>query len=388
MRNAAVDTPGVEPSGEHDLGRQERAVLDAIAANPYVGQQDIATALGLARSTIAAHIGTLTRKGYILGRAYVLPESRRIVCLGGATLDSKFQTRAPLRRHTSNPVDGQRSFGGVARNVAESLARMGAEVSLVSAVGDDENGRALIRHLREIRVDTGRIVVAPGRRTAEYSAILGPDGALEFGLADMGVLDTFTLADLDRHWPHIAAAAWVFADCNLAPDVLSTLLTRRQTSRFRLAIDTVSTPKAARLPADLRGLDVMFLNRDEADAYLATAGREPAATPEAAAAALRDAGAAAVVLTLGADGLIVADGSGVTAVAAVPAASIDVTGAGDALIAATLFRCLQGEPIVDAARAGALLAALTTETDASVHPELSPTLLDTRMSRRAIAAIS
>ena len=39
-----------------DLGQQEQAVLDAITANPFAGQQEIAAALGLARSTVAAHI--------------------------------------------------------------------------------------------------------------------------------------------------------------------------------------------------------------------------------------------------------------------------------------------------------------------------------------------
>ncbi|MES0033817.1 winged helix-turn-helix transcriptional regulator [Mesorhizobium sp. M0046] len=51
-----------------DLGAQEQAVLDLIAANPFAGQQDIATVLGIARSTVAAHIVQLVNKGYILGR--------------------------------------------------------------------------------------------------------------------------------------------------------------------------------------------------------------------------------------------------------------------------------------------------------------------------------
>ncbi|MBP0651261.1 winged helix-turn-helix transcriptional regulator, partial [Mycobacterium tuberculosis] len=53
-----------------DLGDQERAVLDAVTANPFAGQQEIATSLGLARSTVAAHIVQLVQKGYILGRGY------------------------------------------------------------------------------------------------------------------------------------------------------------------------------------------------------------------------------------------------------------------------------------------------------------------------------
>ncbi|TIW31830.1 MAG: winged helix-turn-helix transcriptional regulator, partial [Mesorhizobium sp.] len=104
-----------------DLGAQERAVLDLIAANPFAGQQDIASALGIARSTVAAHIVQLVNKGYILGRGYVLPASKRMICIGGAVLDRKYHAKKDLIFGTSNPVDGYRSFGGVARNVAENL---------------------------------------------------------------------------------------------------------------------------------------------------------------------------------------------------------------------------------------------------------------------------
>ncbi|TIT26103.1 MAG: winged helix-turn-helix transcriptional regulator, partial [Mesorhizobium sp.] len=76
-----------------DLGAQEQAVLDLIAANPFAGQQDIATALGIARSTVAAHIVQLVNKGYILGRGYVLPASKRMICIGGAVLDRKYHAK-------------------------------------------------------------------------------------------------------------------------------------------------------------------------------------------------------------------------------------------------------------------------------------------------------
>jgi pseudouridine kinase len=73
--------------------------------------------------------------------------ARGVVCVGGATVDRIYRAQALLRLGTSNPVTSVRSFGGVARNVAESLGRLGTEVALVSAVGDDENGRALTAHL-------------------------------------------------------------------------------------------------------------------------------------------------------------------------------------------------------------------------------------------------
>jgi pseudouridine kinase len=58
-----------------------------------------------------------------------------------------------------------------------------------------------------------------------------------------------------------------------------------------------------------------------------------------------------------------------------------MTGAGDAMIAATLHRLLEGDEIFDAARTGALAATLTTECNASVHPDLSAELIEANRHR-------
>ena len=58
-----------------------------------------------------------------------------------------------------------------------------------------------------------------------------------------------------------------------------------------------------------------------------------------------------------------------------------MTGAGDAMIAGTLHRVIAGDDIHTAARIGALVATLTTESAASVHPELSEAFLQAHMHR-------
>jgi pseudouridine kinase len=365
-----------------DLTPQEQAVLDLIAANPFAGQAEIATALGLARSTVAQHVAALGRKGRILGRGYVLAPTGRVVTIGGAALDRKYVGRAALVDETSNPVDGHRSFGGVARNVTENLARLGVPVAFLSATGDDDTGRALLADLRNLGVDTSATLLVPGRATAEYVAILEPDGRLRLGLADMSVLDLLTPAALDRAAAQLAAASWVFADCNLPAVTLAVLRTRRRGGGFRLAVDAVSTPKVARLGGDLAGIDLLFLNLDEARALT---GR-PTADAATAAAGLVAAGVGAVVLTLGAAGALVVDGDGGAAtVAALPAHQVDATGAGDALIAATLAELADGPAVAvaEAAATGMVAAALTIESDASVRPDLGRALVrDAAAARR------
>jgi pseudouridine kinase len=327
---------------------------------------------------VAAHIVQLMQKGYILGRGYVLPEAKRITCMGGATIDRKYHARNEVVLGTSNPAEGSRSFGGVARNVAENLARLGAATSLITILGDDESGRAILRHMRDLAVDMSRVVVTGAKPTAEYAALLNPGSDLVLGIADMDILDLLTVGHVERIWSHLAATSWLFADCNLPGDVIAALISRKHSARYRLAIDAVSILKAKRLPQDLTGIDLLFLNRDEAEALL---DPHTASSPEETARALQARGAREVVLTLGPQGFVVATPDHVTRMQSVPASPIDVTGAGDGMIAGTLYRVLAGEPLSDAAAVGALLAAITTETRATVHPDLSPRFLSERMHR-------
>jgi pseudouridine kinase len=301
-------------------------------------------------------------------------KSPQIVCVGAAAVDRKYRAFAPLRTDTSNPVASGRAAGGVARNVAESLARLGVATGLASLVGDDDNGRWLLEGLRRVEVETGGVRVTRDHATAEYVAVLQPDGTLAYGLADMAIFEAITPEFLDATAPWSETATWIFADCNLPAAALQHLIERRRQGPSRLAVDAVSLAKAARLPRDLSGIDLLFLNEAEAAAILG------APRPSAGAAvALQERGAAGVVLTCGARGLVTAGNSGLEVVPACSGPLVDVTGAGDALIAATLFRLLAGDGLAQAAVWGAAAAALTIASEASVRPDLSPGLLSRAM---------
>ena len=302
-----------------------------------------------------------------------------MLCIGGAVVDRSYRLHAPLRPGTSNPAAGRRGFGGVACNVAENLSRLGVPVGLLSRVGDDEGGRALLAGLDGLGIDRRGVASVPGGFTAEYVAVLTPDGDLALGLADMAILDGLTPAALARHADLIGAAAWVFADCNLPAETLAALAQRRFAGAgYRLAVDAVSVAKSGRLPERLDGVDLLFLNWDEAEASMKRHGRATA-SPLEAVAALRAAGAGAVVLTLGPEGAWTVSAEGAVHVPAVPARVVDVTGAGDALVAATLQGItVGGLNLSEAVARGCRAAARTLECPSSADPELGRVLGGTR----------
>jgi pseudouridine kinase len=292
----------------------------------------------------------------------------RVVCVGNAALDRTYALKGPVQPATSNPAVLRSSFGGVARNVAENLGRMGVPVALVTQVGDDAGGRALRDDCAKNGVDVSGVIVTSAYATAEYVAIVDPAGELIIGASATAAIDALSIALLGAAFDEDARTAWTFADCTLPAPVLAALLEDRRAGGPPLAVDAVSIAKAERLPSDLRGLDVLFLNEDEARALLGPDAAEDAAE---LAQAVRRRGAATVVLTRDARGTIVAEGNATTEIAVVPATPVDVTGAGDALIAGTLFGLLRGDELRVAVRMGARVAKLTIESPATVSRSLT-----------------
>jgi pseudouridine kinase len=282
----------------------------------------------------------------------------RIVCVGNAGLDRTFALAGPARPATSNPAQLRTGFGGVARNVAENLARLGVAVALVTQVGDDAGGRALRAGCAALGIDVHGVLLSPQHPTSEYVAIVDAQGELVIGVAATAAIDALPIAMLGAAFDDDARTAWTFADCTLPPGVIGALLEDRRAGGPPLAIDAVSTVRVARLPADLHGLDLLFLNADEAQALLGSETLDAAAAGRR----LRERGAGAVVLTRGAHGIVVTDADGTVEVAVPAASPVDVTGAGDALVAGTLFGLLGGEPLREAVRTGSLAAKLTLES--------------------------
>lgn len=297
------------------------------------------------------------------------------VCIGGACVDRKYAPADHPRLRTSNPASARRSFGGVARNVAENLSRLSVPVSLLSVLGNDENGDALLRHAQQSGIATALLERTSGCPTSEYAAVLDERGDLYIGVSDMSAAALITPALLERHRHSLAQAQWLFADCNLSPEALHYCMSCCSQAGPKLAVDVVSEAKVRRLPRDLHGISLLIMNDGEARSYL-----ESDAPADQCAQLLHERGAAAAVVTRGAQGLVLADPQGIAELPAQHATCIDATGAGDALAAGMLYALIRGRDVREAVKTGMRCAALTVASAASVRPDLSPALLEAAWS--------
>ncbi|WP_440964183.1 carbohydrate kinase [Massilia sp. GER05] len=361
---------------------KKQHLYEAIRANPFISQQELANQLGLSRSAVAGYIAGLIRERKLLGRAYVLPDRRPVVCVGAANLDRKLRSTAPIALRTSNPASQSESFGGVARNIAENLARLGTTVALLTAIGADSSGAALLDHADSIGIDVRGALRLDGCCSGTYTAVLDRDGEMVVALADMALYDRMEPAFVDARQAQLAGAALVVADLNLPRDTVAALAHQARRNATPLVLVAVSEPKMARLPDDLSGVRLLILNAGE---LAARVGR-PLVDDAALAAAIRAVqaqGAQDLIVTRGARGVLVTAGDGIVDLAAPPVDVVDVTGAGDAFAAAICWSLVQdrgdngADDLVLACRRGLHLSALTLGVPETVHPGLGPDSLAT-----------
>lgn len=295
-----------------------------------------------------------------------------IVCIGGFNVDRKLRLLSLSLAGSSNPCEAHETPGGVVRNVAENLARLGLPVALIAAVGDDAGGRLLMEQAARVGIDTQAVLKLRRQVSDSYTAVLSPDGDLHLGLAAMPLVERLNPWALTASAALRAGASLVVADGNLPTNAWPLLLGEARASGIPLVCVAVSEAKMERLPERLDGLHLLVMNAGELETI----------APQANDAfdALHARGAGCVLVSKGADGLLLSTpGRAPRHWPAPQVRVVDVTGAGDALSAGVCASLLKAPDDFDAAaRLGLDLAALTLQTEDSVHPELNPRFLEDR----------
>jgi pseudouridine kinase len=297
-------------------------------------------------------------------------QDRPILVIGAASLDLKGHASGALHHGASSPGLVRRSVGGVARNVAENLARLGVNVALMTAIGDDAIGQTVLRQAREIGIDTSPSLVVEGGRTGAYLAVLDSTGALHAAVDDMAVLDAISPRYLHDRRKLIAEAAMVVVDANLTPAALETLFGITFKNGVRVCADPTSPLLAARLRPYVSQLALTTPNAAEA---VALSGLSVDDDEDALRVAryLVSLGVGLAVITLGERGLAYATSEESGRFPAIRTEIIDPTGAGDAMTAGVIFGLLNDLEPVEAVRLGLSAATLTLRCTETVCPDLS-----------------
>ncbi len=288
------------------------------------------------------------------------PDSIDILCIGSVLWD--IIGRAPAEMAQGSDVPGRisRLPGGVAMNIAMTLARFGLRPAILTAVGRDAEGDELIRACAHLGLDTGHVYRSEDLPTDRYMAVEGANGLIA-AIADAHSLEAAgdkILRPLTCGVLGSANAPYrgvIALDGNLTLSLLDEIAASPAFARADLRVAPASPGKAERLrPFLSHGRGTLYVNLEEAG-YLC---QREFATSDAAAAALLNRGAARVLVTDGSRSATEADSRDRITLTPPRVEVARVTGAGDTFMAAHIAAEIRGDGRADALSA-ALHAAAT-----------------------------
>ncbi len=267
--------------------------------------------------------------------------------------------------------------GGSVRNVAENLARLGINSTLLTITGEDIFGHFLCEQTKKVGVQ----VVAsidPSVRTPVYLALNGPDGQLLLDMLDgQDCHNRFSGSFGQTYIDYLANASFVVTSTDVNTDLFFYLADASLERGSRLLLQ-ISAPSAASKAKNwLSKVDVLFLNAIEAGLLI---GEETNTIEKnlRVAEKLLALGPEIVLITLGPDGACVASKAGHSE--HVPALNVNgeiisTIGAGDAACAGLLYGLVNSYDVHTSVILGLAAAAITLNCIETVSPVINDTLI-------------
>uniref|UniRef100_A0A8D2IV80 Carbohydrate kinase PfkB domain-containing protein n=1 Tax=Varanus komodoensis TaxID=61221 RepID=A0A8D2IV80_VARKO len=306
----------------------------------------------------------------------------------------------------TNPSTVRQSFGGVGRNLADCLSRLGKTPLFISVMGKDEHSESILRHCRHM--DMRGVLQLKGHNTATYCAVITGSGELALGLGDMDVHQQITEQYVSRFEEKLCLAPLMCIDGNVPVSTIQYICRIAREQHLAVWYEPTDVNKASKpFHSDSwTALTCTSPNLRELRAINQTLGHP---VPEALPSKLEDmlevaAGLACpllkelhcVVVTLGQHGVLVCgrdvggsvslhpgtstkSASGELCAVHYPAIPVsaeeivNVSGAGDSLMAGIIAGLLAGEDTDSCIRMGLLSASLSLCSYEPVSPEIDST---------------
>ena len=277
-----------------------------------------------------------------------------VIVVGSVNIDLiALVPRLPAPGETVTGVVFERQGGGKSANQAVAAARVGASVRFVGAVGDDEAGRQALASLRTEKVDTGGVARIDDQPTGVALIMVDAAGENQIAVAS-GANAALTAEHVERGLA--MATPTPGAVCLIGFEVgdEAVMAAVAWAVKHRLTILVNPAPARSLPPGLANAHPILTPNRDEARALSGEAD------PEAAAIVLRYETRGPVLVTLGAEGVLVADDNGIDRLPALTLETLDTTGAGDAFSGILAAELAAGASLREAARWAIAGAGLST----------------------------
>lgn len=303
-----------------------------------------------------------------------------ILVLGASIVDIFGFCGRSYAQRDSIPGHIKISFGGVCRNIAENLARVGVNTQFISTLGDDENGKSILEHSRKLGYNMENSLFLEGESTPTYLAILNHQGEMESAVVDMESLNKMDEAFVDGKHEVFENAEYTIVDSD-NPILLEYILKKYQ-GKSRFILDPVSAKKAKKIRHLVKYFHTIKPNRFETEALcgfkietnddLKKAGRF-----------FIEQGVKNVFISLDADGIyyITSKGEEGTLACCESINVKNVTGAGDSFVAGIGYGYMNNLNIKDTLKYSVAMSIITITHEETINPNMNHELVEDLVNR-------
>lgn len=303
-----------------------------------------------------------------------------ILVLGASIVDIFGFCGRSYAQRDSIPGHIKISFGGVCRNIAENLARVGVNTQFISTLGDDENGKSILEHSRKLGYNMENSLFLEGESTPTYLAILNHQGEMESAVVDMESLNKMDEAFVDVKHEVFENAEYTIVDSD-NPILLEYILKKYQ-GKSKFILDPVSAKKAKKIRHLVKYFHTIKPNRFETEALcgfkietnddLRKAGRF-----------FIEQGVKNVFISLDADGIyyITSEGEEGTLACCESINVKNVTGAGDSFVAGIGYGYMNNLNIKDTLKYSVAMSIITITHEETINPNMNHELVEDLVNR-------
>lgn len=290
-----------------------------------------------------------------------------ILVFGMSICDIFGFTHKNYRTHDSNPGAVKMSYGGVCRNIAENMARVGVNTKFISVLGDDERGKGLREHAQKQNFDMSDSLIVEGASTPTYVAILDENGEMVSAVVDISIAELFTEEFVDSKADLIKNAEYIILDADNPK--ITEYIAKNFSEYTNIILDPVSAAKAESVKHLLPYLHTLKPNRYEAEVLCGFKLDSEEAIREAGRYFVSE-GVKKVFISLDSDGIYYYDGETEGTVRTINPKVVNVTGAGDAFVAGIGYGYMNKKTMKETVKFANTMSILTIAHEETIAPQM------------------
>ncbi|KAG6779499.1 hypothetical protein POTOM_015887 [Populus tomentosa] len=186
------------------------------------------------------------------------------VVIGGMVLDIHATPSLPLNPRTTTPGKVHYVLGGVARNIAECMSKLGTKPYMISALGNDMAGKLLLEHWNSAFLSTEGIMKHQDIKTPVICNIFDTEGELAAAVASVEAVEKFlTSSWIQQSKQNIFSAPVMMVDANLSLPALEASCQLAAESNTPVWFEPVSVAKSRRIVSVAKHVTFASPNEDE-----------------------------------------------------------------------------------------------------------------------------